>query len=234
MTEAIYTRPSRITLTLRGFTASILESCSASTLERPQTADDENLQLVWLERGASLCDLFKLQGLQVDHNSKDMILRAFDRILHPWDLRIGESVLVSNELRFLLDRADRTDLISLLAPLYLAKADPELFKVAGFQIDKRIAPKEYASIVGAISASLWSYSEGTRLFFTDGAMMGAGYSGVRQGDLVCIIYGSSTPQILRRTDEEGHFMLIGACNVDGLMFGEGLGMGLPEQDFILV
>jgi hypothetical protein len=28
--------------------------------------------------------------------------------------------------------------------------------------------------------------------------------------------------------------LVGVCNVDGLMFGEALKMGLPEQDFFLV
>jgi hypothetical protein len=53
---------------------------------------------------------------------------------------------------------------------------------------------------------------------------------------VCILCGSKTPQILRqvKADDDDHYILVGACSVDGLMFGEGLEMGLTEREFILV
>jgi hypothetical protein len=67
-------------------------------------------------------------------------------------------------------------------------------------------------------------------------MQGAGYREIQQDDLVCILYGSNVPQILRPAggDDDNHYISVGACNVDGLMFGEALKMGLPEQDFFLV
>jgi hypothetical protein len=234
MTEFVYSRPSRVTLALRGLTVSSLKLCCDSFLRWRQAGGGDKSSLVWLERGMSLCDFLELQGLQVDHDSRDMILGVFTRVLHSADLRIDKWMALSKELRLLLGGADQSELVSLLVPLYLAKADPELFKVVGFEVDERIPPKDYADIIGAISQSLGRCSDETCLFFTENGMMGTGYPGAEEGDLVCIIYGSSSPQILRQTDEEGHFILVGACNVDGLMFGEGLDMRLPEHEFILV
>jgi hypothetical protein len=163
-----------------------------------------------------------------------MILGIFARVFHLADSSIDGQTDISSELRLLLHRADQSDLISLLTPPFLAEADPELFEMAGFEIDERIPQEDYAIIVREVSQIIHGSSEGTRLFFTEHGMMGTGYPGAKEGDLVCIIYGSATPQILRRADKEGEYMLIGSCNVDGLMFGEGLEMGLPEQEFVLV
>lgn len=234
MTELVYSRPSRTSLALRGFTISTLTSCSGSTLSWRRAGGGDRSYWVWLKHSTSLCDFLKLQGLHVDHDSKDMILGIFARVLQTDDLSINSWISRSRELRLLLDGADQSYLVSLLAPLYLAKADPKLFEMAGFTIDERIPPEHHTNIIQHIGNNLANCSEGTRLFFTDGGMMGTGYPGVRQGDLVCIIHGSSTPQIHRRTDEEGHFTLVGACNVDGLMYGEGLEMGFPEQEFVSV
>jgi hypothetical protein len=73
-----------------------------------------------------------------------------------------------------------------------------------------------------------------RLFFTEDGMMGTGYASIEEGDLVCIIFGSRMPQILRQSSSDGHYFLVGECHIDGLMFGEGLEMKLTEQEFILV
>jgi len=231
--KLVYSRPSRISLALTGITISTLELCSGSTFGW-RRADAGLQSSVWVQHDVSLSYFLKLQGLQVGFNPKDVILGIFARVFHLADSSIDDRTDISNELRLLLDRANQSDLISLLTPLFLAEADPELFEMVGFEIDERIPREDYAIIVREVSQIIHGSSEGTRLFFTEHGMMGTGYPGAKEGDLVCIIYGSATPQILRRADKEGEYMLIGSCNVDGLMFGEGLEMGLPEQEFVLV
>lgn len=231
-TEFVYSRPSRLTLTLRGFAVSRLKLCSDSTLDWPDIDDDEDCW--WSDRSGSLRAFFERQGLQIDHKSKDMILRVFDRTLHPNNFEFRDGAIVSKESRLLLDEADRNDLISLLTPLYLAKADPELFVAAGFELDERVPPEDCDGIREQVSTSLWHCSGKMRLFFTEHGMMGSGYASIKEGDFVCLIYGSLVPQILRETSSGGQYFLVGECHIDGLMFGEGLEMGLPEQDFILV
>ena len=137
-------------------------------------------------------------------------------------------------MRSLLEQVDpNTHLRDLFVPVYLAKVAPESFRTAGFEIDARIPPQDFANIERAVSAMIHHWSGFTRLFITEGDMMGTGYVGAQQGDLVCILYGSPVPYILHQTSD-GRYIMIGPCHVDGLMFGEGLQMGLAEQDFILV
>jgi hypothetical protein len=243
MTELVYSRPSKLTLALRGFAVSRLKLCSDSALSWPESDDDDDDDdwplspyscSWWSENSESLCTFFERQGLKIDSNSKDMVLRVFERTLHPADLGIPKRVVISKELRLLLDRADHAGLVSLLAPLYLAQVDPELFKAAGFEVDERIPSEDYDIVLGEISRSLWFCSREMRLFFTEDGMMGTGYASIEEGDLVCIIFGSRMPQILRQSSSDGHYFLVAECHIDGLMFGEGLEMKLTEQEFILV
>jgi hypothetical protein len=155
-------------------------------------------------------------------------------ILHPEELYMDGYAGISQALSSLLDRTETEDLMALLAPVYLARADPELFERAGFAIDAEIPRDDYVRIRDYMGRTICNHTKETRLFFTEGDMVGIGYPGVEEGDLVRIIYVSSVPHILRQADGKGRFFLVGGCNVDGLMFGEGLEMGLPEQDFILV
>jgi hypothetical protein len=76
---------------------------------------------------------------------------------------------------------------------------------------------------------------GTRLFTTDNvnALIGTGPSGLRTGDVVCVLYGDDVPFILR-PETGGHYTLIGECYVNGIMHGEALEMGLKEREFLLV
>jgi hypothetical protein len=119
--------------------------------------------------------------------------------------------------------------------VYLEAVDPELFMAARLEIDSRIQSNDYNDIQFALTQFLLQ-GTGTRLFVTENGMQGTGYPGIQQGDLVCILYGSKTPQILRQVnaDDDDRYILVGACNVDGLMYGEGLEMGLTEREFILV
>jgi hypothetical protein len=111
-----------------------------------------------------------------------------------------------------------------------------LFKAAGLEIDSDIPSDDYDIIRFALSRMFRLQGTATRLFVTENGMQGTGYPGIQEGDLVCILYGSKTPQILRQVnaDDDDRHILVGACNVDGLMYGEGLEMGLTEREFILV
>ena len=66
-------------------------------------------------------------------------------------------------------------------------------------------------------------------------LLGSGPDGMLPGDIVCIIMGACTPFLLRpdmecRGDQRGkRWKLVGPCFVYGLMYGEGLGMGEPEE-----
>lgn len=120
--------------------------------------------------------------------------------------------------------------------MYLKAVDPELFKAAGLEIDSRIPSGKYDWIRSVFGEILRSQDTGTRLFVTENGMQGAGYPGIQQGDLVCILYGSRISQNFRQVNAEdnGRYILVGACNVGGLMRGEGLQMGLTEREFVLV
>lgn len=233
-TALFYFRPSRITLALRGVAVCRLKVCSNSLLDMMTFDSNSILSLIWLGQSESLCAFLRLQAVKFGHDTKIVVLRMFESILHPPRFYVSGRGVVTQELRLLLEQTESKDLMALLVPVYLAEADPELFDAAGFTIDERIPPEDYVKIRMDMSYTLSIHVGGTRLFFTDNDMMGIGYPGIESGDLVCIIYGSSEPQILRQADKEGDYILVGACNVDGLMYGEGLDMGLPEQEFVLV
>jgi hypothetical protein len=64
--------------------------------------------------------------------------------------------------------------------------------------------------------------------------VGIGQKGVREGDIVCVIYGSAFPLVLRRvSDEVDSFTLVGEAFVEGVMDGEAMGMGLSSLRFSL-
>jgi hypothetical protein len=54
------------------------------------------------------------------------------------------------------------------------------------------------------------------------------------GDLVCIPFGSKVPFVFRRVKDEGYYLNIGECYVQGAMNGEALTSdGIKEEQFIL-
>jgi hypothetical protein len=258
--EIVHTRPSKVTLVLRGLAVTRLKMCCVHTLGwvTPETTD--RCELIWLEQSESLCTFFESLGVQINHGTIDLILRVFDRLFIPKTINIisydyAKDDLVgrfsiargrsehetldawefSPEMRSLFEQVDTNHHVrNLLAPVYLAKVDPKLYRAAGFEVDARIPLGDFISIEETVMQMLYHWSCGTRLFITENGLLGTGYEGIKEDDLVCIIYGSDVPQILRQVGDEGHYILVGACNVDGLMFGEGLEMGLEEQDFILV
>jgi len=63
-----------------------------------------------------------------------------------------------------------------------------------------------------------------RFFVTKQGYMGVGPAYIGKGDIVCVLFGGSTPYILRPTTNEGEYLLLGECYVDGVMDGEALNL----------
>jgi hypothetical protein len=58
---------------------------------------------------------------------------------------------------------------------------------------------------------------------------------VQPGDCICVLHGSTVPWVLRPTDEEGKYEVVGQCFVDGIMYGEAVNWEEDEADtFVLV
>ena len=234
----VYTRPSRTTLALKGLVVSRIKLCADTVFEWVDYGRDLGCRLASFEHSENLRTFFKLQDMQLDHSAKDTILEIFERTLprHATIPYRYPNAELSRETITLFDGKLFHDLVALVAPVYLAAVDPEVFKATGMQIDASLPVADYPIIRDEVAQMLHSRGGGARLFVTEDGMQSTGYAGIQQGDLVCVIYGSETPQILRRVDGDAdeRYILVGACNVDGLMHGEGLEMGLTEQEFILV
>ncbi len=53
------------------------------------------------------------------------------------------------------------------------------------------------------------------------------------GDLICIIFGCSTPLVIRPNPDDGSFEVIGEAYVEGMMEGQALDLNLDAADFLL-
>jgi hypothetical protein len=237
-TEFVYSRPSRVTLALKGLVVSKLKLCCDSILRGSTAGNTDESGFWWFDHSENLRTFFKLQGLKIDKDTMNVVVRIFQRNSSTESIKDWfQWRYVSCAFYRFYSQLPTYDLIALLAPVYLEALDPELFQAARLEIDSRIPREDYNSIRWRLSDMLSvNNREGARLFVTESGMQGAGYPGVREGDLVCIIHGRNAPQILRQVnaDDDDHYILVGACNVDGLMYDEGLEMGLTEREFILV
>jgi hypothetical protein len=63
---------------------------------------------------------------------------------------------------------------------------------------------------------------GRRQFFTENGYMGIGPAAMREGDLVCVLWGGCVPYILRPTDTDNTYKLVGESYVHGIMNGEAI------------
>jgi hypothetical protein len=66
--------------------------------------------------------------------------------------------------------------------------------------------------------SMFARLIGRSVFMTDGFNLGLGPREIKAGDIVCILYGSSLPVVLRR--DGGFYNFIGSAYVNGAMSGE--------------
>ncbi|MCJ1253757.1 hypothetical protein MMC24_001570 [Lignoscripta atroalba] len=74
--------------------------------------------------------------------------------------------------------------------------------------------------------SVVAVTRGRTFFSTRDGRIGLGPPGTREGDLVCVVYSSPTPYILREKagSDERLFGFVGEAYVHGIMYGEALGM----------
>jgi hypothetical protein len=65
-------------------------------------------------------------------------------------------------------------------------------------------------------------ANGKRVFLTSHFDIGLGYSTVKEGDIICILFGCIAPCVLREASrmKTGYYRLIGHCYLDGWMYGE--------------
>jgi Heterokaryon incompatibility protein (HET) len=74
-----------------------------------------------------------------------------------------------------------------------------------------------------------------RLMISSTARLGMAPEGAMKGDLVCILFGCSVPVLLRRTQDEDRFTLVGECFLDGCMAGEAMGQSeFMERTFRII
>jgi hypothetical protein len=227
-----------LTITLDGCAVSRIPWCSADTV-------DHDYSSATLIASAIQDILFRPQhplpssGGQ-KHELAQLLSSVIDSIVYQPDSLHG---LIESECETELTHSTRTLLEScepayrlreLLFPVYLASKVPDLYSLAELQIDTRIPTDDYETITHMVENTISNSCYGCRLFITDDGMLGTGFSGMMAGDVVCILFGGNVPYILRPTDIEGQYILIGECYVKGLMQGEALEMGLREQRFTLV
>ena len=234
--QLVHSRPTRMTLALRGLVVSKVKLCSDPMVNMLPVGSDEDYFMPWFNHNENWCAFFELQGLKIDRGAKDLILDIFKRILPPLDIKRQFCGEVSREFELFLNQLPEDELVDLLAPVYLAAVDPELFKALGLEIDARLPLEDHPHIRYRLRDMITSRGICSQLIVTENNMRGTSYAGVEQGDLVCILYGSGVLQVLRQLDgyDDERYNLIGACIVDGLMCGQGLDMGLMEREFILV
>jgi Heterokaryon incompatibility protein (HET) len=77
------------------------------------------------------------------------------------------------------------------------------------------------------SSDYWAFFEaayrlfiGRTLFVTQDGYLGAGLSGIQEGDVVAILFGCNCPVVLRKVGD--HHVLVGECFIQGLMDGEAM------------
>ncbi|OQV09857.1 hypothetical protein CLAIMM_13937 [Cladophialophora immunda] len=76
---------------------------------------------------------------------------------------------------------------------------------------------------------------GLRLITTQNCRIGMAPGKARKRDLVCILYGCNIPVLLRKTESEDKFTIVGECFLDGFVSGEALGLrDFRESTFRIV
>lgn len=64
---------------------------------------------------------------------------------------------------------------------------------------------------------------GRCLFSTESGMSGIGPLDTRPEDMICILYGTAVPFVIRQCDSEQGYTLVGECYVNDLMRGDVVG-----------
>jgi hypothetical protein len=84
------------------------------------------------------------------------------------------------------------------------------------------ADEEVLAFAMRYNQMVFAYMASRKLMRSRKGYLASGPQNVRQGDLICIVYGGALPLILRPRD--GGFTFVGVAYVHGVMHGEGLAM----------
>jgi hypothetical protein len=72
-----------------------------------------------------------------------------------------------------------------------------------------------------VEDSLEKWASKRRFCTTENSRLGCVPTAAKEGDIICVLYGSEVPYILRRI-EGGGYMVVGECYINGIMHGEAL------------
>lgn len=91
--------------------------------------------------------------------------------------------------------------------------------------------------IAAFMSDAMIWSPNRRFIITNNGYYGLAPQTTKEEDVCCIIYGMCVPIILRKTEKEHHYKLVGEAFIFGMMEGQALEnierWGLKKQDIIL-
>jgi hypothetical protein len=110
------------------------------------------------------------------------------------------------------------------------------FIIAGKALEAWVQSVQWTTINSSINEhareryvnKLFIQSRNRRFFTTTMGYMGLGVNSALPGDLVCVLFGCSTPVLLRRVQE--HYMFLGEAYLHGVMNGQAID-GLERGEF---
>ncbi|MCJ1332768.1 hypothetical protein MMC10_009462 [Thelotrema lepadinum] len=76
-------------------------------------------------------------------------------------------------------------------------------------------------VLSELTSAKIAFTEGRRLFISVSGHMGLCPSATEPEDVICILFGADIPFVLRPL-QNGNYLLVGECYIDGFMDGEGL------------
>ena len=236
-------RPSSLVITLRGCVVSNVAWRSTETVATVRHHQSAGMLIKEAaEHLLGLPDHVPLSNSGRKPNLARLLLSVLETLVeeqHDYyglchSLRGSRHELTPSTWRLLSRSEPGYALRELIGPVYLAREFNGLCPMAEWGIDCRIPADDHEYIANLTSDRILGDSEGCCLFVTAGGMLGSGLPGIMAGDVVCIIFGSNVPHILRPTQVEGQYLLVGECYVKELMEGQAMDMGLQEQTFTLV
>lgn len=217
------TRRSRLSgdLGIKGITVTTVIACSVEALgmgeghwaDDVRSAEDVALALLPTTPGKQLWRLFLVVLL---------VGKSLDRI--PGLAKWTKSIPRRNKASVALKK---------LGPAWLERFAKRLFEHSGCQMSSSCHRNRMA-IAALMNKEMEDASHVARTFTTASGLLGTGPHGMQEGDVVCVLFGGRVPFVVRPIDGKGRYAFIGEAFVHGLMLGEALNMGLPEQELLLV
>jgi len=231
-------RPASFTVLTRRCVAAVgvyigsVKSCSS--LWRGQGADEENADF-WSDNEQIYASLQRcassIKGVSPSYSLWKLLLDVCSTGAY-----FGKCPAWSYVSNFLPARTRNRMAKSTIGAAWITKYVPACAPEDGLALSRKVDADTWSRAADGVDDWLFDHSHETRIFTTDlpVALLGSGLDGTHVGDIVCVLYGSDVPFILRQVGNKGEYKLIGECYVAGIMHGEALDMGLEEREFRLI